>query len=219
MHQSQVFHRADANAAAEQKTRFFPVAFVRTPSVIASTEPPAGAPAPSLATSPLRLFLGATGADVNGRGRGDNGSGGSSSSRRPGEQLTTSEVSSASQSGGLLRTFPFAESLSDLHWTAHAAVDHFALFPPGAGRGGAGDGSSGGAAASDVRAWRSSPLWLLFCALKSAVGALLQSALKHLRGCDLTIVRLLSVGGYRPQHSEGGGGGGGGGARGWVGGL
>jgi len=187
------------------KTQFFPVASVRTESVIASTEPPAGAPAPSSATLPLRLFLGATAAHVNGRGRGDNGSGGSSSSVRPGEQLTTSEASSASQSGALLRTFPVAETLLDVHWTAQAVVDHVAFFPPGAGRGCAGDGSGRGAAASDVRARGSSPQWLLFCALKSVVGALFQSALKHLRGCDLTIVRRLAVGGYRPQHSDGGG--------------
>jgi len=73
-------------------TRFFPVVFVRRPSAIAPAEFPFGSNAFSAAFLPLDVFLG-----VN---KGGVGGGGGGAAR-----LHTTDATSDSQSGALLRTF------------------------------------------------------------------------------------------------------------------
>jgi len=195
-------------------TRFFPVAFVRRPSAIASTEVPRGTAALSAASLLLDVILGIS------RGGGGGGGGGSGAAR-----LNTTDASFDSQSGALLRMFKFNDPIREMQWTAEQVVDHFAFFPVaaagvgqhaadsssgaggdrgggrgggggvgggGVGRDGGGGGGCGGIGAPQQRA--SSREWQLLCALKVAVNSLCAQALRMLRKCDLTIAAQLVVG-------------------------
>jgi len=156
------------------KTRFFPVAFLRDPLPYAPSRPPVGAPAPSSATLPLHVFLG------KGGGESSAAAGGNVAAAAGGAADTTN-----AQCGALLRIFKFPAVLAKLGWSPEAVVEHFSIFPLG-------DGSI---PASDVRARASNPQWLLFLSLKKAVLSLFQSSLEKLRDCDLTISLQLAVGG------------------------
>jgi len=109
-----------------KKLRLFSVVYSRVPSSSAPITAPRGAAAPSSVTLPLDVFL------RRGR-RGGAAEGGA--------RLQTTEATSLSQIGALLRVFKFGERLRKMQWTVDGVVNHFAFLPPSpAGQGGGGAG-------------------------------------------------------------------------------